>query len=218
MVGRSCHTASSHPLAQFHVKHPQYNPDLDNPPLKDVEFDELEQTLDAIQHDEAMDLECLDGYLTALLLAPRLPDTEQWIPPIWGDGAAPFASGKQTKHFVQLVLRYMAQIDRQLKSDVEAIEPIFSFAAVDGEELVDAELWCVGFLQGTSLRPEDWDPLFDDPGLGDALAPIVLLGVDPEQLSPAQQALMSSPEGRDALSRQVPDAIVELYQHKMKAA
>lgn len=195
------------------MKHPQYNPDLDNPPLSEDELEELERTLDGLTHDEAMDLECLDGYLTALLLLDGLPDTDTWIPPIWGGGAAPFASGKQTKHFVQLVLRHMAAIDRQMKADVEAVEPIFSFAAVDGEELVDAELWCIGFLQATSLQPERWDPLFDDPGLGDALAPIVLLGIDPDQLSSAQQALLTSAEGRDALSRQVPDAIVEIYQY-----
>lgn len=199
------------------MKHPQYNPALDNPPLSDDELEELERTLDQLPANAAMDLECLDGYLTALLLGPSLPDTDAWVPPIWGGGDAPFASGKQTKHFVQLVLRHMAAIDRQLKEDADAIEPIFSFAAVDGEELVDAELWCVGFLQATMLLPEDWDALFDDPGLGDSLAPIVLLGLDPEELSPQQQALLNTPQGRDALSQQVPDAIVDLYRHKEKS-
>ncbi|MEY4754912.1 MAG: hypothetical protein RJA44_2587 [Pseudomonadota bacterium] len=194
------------------MKHSQYNPALDNPPLSDAEFDELERTLDMLQHAESMDLECLDGYLTALLLAPQLPDSDIWVPLIWGGYEAPFSSGKQTKHFVQLVLRHMAAIDRQLKTDVEALEPIFSFTEVAGQELVDAELWCIGFLQATTLLPELWDAKFDDPELGDALAPIVLLGADPEQLTPQQQGLLSTPQGRDGLSRQVPDAIVELYQ------
>lgn len=197
------------------MKHPQYNPALDNPPLDDDELEVLERTLDAFKADEAMDLEALDGYLTALLLIPQLPEADTWIPLIWGGGEAPFESGKQTKHFVQQVLRHMAAIDRQLRADAEALEPIFSFAEVDGEELIDAELWCIGFLNATALLPEAWDPLFDDPELGDALAPIVLLGLDPEQLNQAHRALLSTPEGRDSLSRQVPDAVIELYRHKL---
>jgi uncharacterized protein len=195
------------------VKHPQYNPALNNLPLTEVESDELERTLDRLKHPEAMDLECLDGFLTALLLGPQLPDTDAWIPPIWGGGEAPFASGKQTKNFVQLVLRYMAAIDRQLHTDADAIEPIFSFAEVDGEELVDAEIWCIGFLHAASLLPDHWEALFDDEELGESLAPITLLGADPQALSEEEQSLLSTPEARDDLSRLVQEAIGVAYRH-----
>ena len=35
-------------------------------------------------------------------------------------------------------------------------EPVFSIAEVDGDELVDAEDWCIGFLQAMDLAPEAW--------------------------------------------------------------
>ena len=44
-----------------------------------------------------------------------------------------------------------------------------------------------------------------------------LLGSDPETLTPQQQELVGSPEGRDTLSRQVPDAIAELARHPLCA-
>ncbi|MEY8875328.1 MAG: UPF0149 family protein [Leptothrix sp. (in: b-proteobacteria)] len=199
------------------MKHPQYNPALDTEALSEVEQDELERMLQATPSDEAMDLECLDGYLTGLLVAPTLPEIEVWLPRVWGGtdiDAAPFASGKKVKHCVQLVLRHMASIDRQLKAGADAIEPIFSIAEVgEDEEQVDAEIWCIGFLQAAALTPDSWDRLFDDPALSDALAPIVLLGADPASLSEAEQALIATPDARDGLSRSVPESIAALHAH-----
>ena len=209
------------------MKHPHYNPALDNPPLTEAEMDELDQLLLSAATDESvMDMESLDGYLTALLLTPTLPDADVWVPGLWNSDdpdSSPFASGKQTKRVVQLALRHLASIDRQLKEGPDTLEPLFGIAEVEAEdsdevqEIVDAELWCIGFLQGTAMTPEHWNRIFDDAELADALTPIVLLGSDPETLTPQQQELVGSPEGRDTLSRQVPDAIAELARHPLCA-
>ena len=213
-------------MRPFHVKHPQYNPDLDNPPLSDTEMDELDQMLLSVASDDSiLDMESLDGYLTALLLAPTLPDADVWIPRLWGSDDpedSPFSSGKKTKKLVQLVLRHLASIDRQLRADPDGLEPLFGIALSgddedSAEEVVDAELWCIGFLHATALDPDWWNRQFDDPQLADALTPIVLLGGDPDTLTQAQQALIATPEGRDALSRQVPDTITALYRHRQQS-
>lgn len=205
------------------MKHPQYNPALDNPPLTEAEMDELDQMLLSVASDDSiLDMESLDGYLTALLLAPALPAADVWIPRIWGSDdpdSSPFASGKQTKKLVQLVLRHMASIDRQLKDDPDGLEPLFGIAEVEGsddasEVVVDAELWCIGFLHATALLPEHWNAMFDDPELADALAPLILLGGDPDTLTPEQIEMVALPEGRDALSRLVPDAVSALYARR----
>lgn len=198
------------------MKHPQYNPDLDNPPLTDAELDQLEALLADLPGEAVMDIEGLDGYLTALLLSPELPPADDWLPRVWGGDAEtppPFASGKQTKRVVQLVLRHMAGIHRQLQADVDQFEPFFAVAerdeaddapaaevsaaaaagaaAPDGAEppaghdglWVDAGNWCAGFLCATELQPAQWSPLFDDPEAAELLEPIVLLGADPAALS-----------------------------------
>lgn len=205
------------------MKHPQYNPALDNPPLTEAEMDELDQMLLSVASDDSiLDMESLDGYLTALLLAPALPEADVWIPRVWGSDdpdSSPFASGKQTKKLVQLVLRHMASIDRQLQDDPDGLEPLFGIAEVEGsddasEVVVDAELWCIGFLHATALLPEHWNAMFDDPELADVLAPLILLGGDPDTLTPEQIEMVASPEGRDALSRLVPDAVSALYARR----
>lgn len=219
------------------MKHPQYNPALDNPPLGDVELDQLESLLAALPGDAVMDIEALDGYLTALLLSPELPSADDWLPRVWGgsaETAPPFVSGKQTKRVVQLVLRHMAGIHRQMQADVDQLEPFFAIAerddadeapAGDGAQAedhdgywVDAGNWCAGFLCATELQPQHWAPLFDDPEAAALLEPIAWLGADPAALPAEAQALLASLSGRDALSRRVPDIVSALWQQRDDAA
>lgn len=213
------------------MKFPQYNPQLDNPPLGDAELDQLDALLAELPGDESMDIEGLDGYLTALLLAPELPPADDWVPRVWGGTQgepAPFTSGKQAKRIGQLLLRHMATIDRQLHRDVEALEPFFAAADCDEVEdvdvapqdvpedgqWVDAGNWCVGFLIATELLPAAWQSLFDSDEGAALLEPIVLLGSDPESLDESQRERLEDLVERDHLSRQVPDVVTELWRRR----
>ena len=199
------------------MDYPDYNPDYDTPPLSDAELDDLDTLLQALPAEGAMNVEGLDGYLTALLVGPpslaRLK-TADWLPGVWGgdgEGAAPFTSQKQRKRATTLVLRHLHAIQQQLRSDAEAWEPVFSIAETAEREFVDAEDWCIGFLQAVALDADAWAPLFDDPELGPALVPIALLGGDDSQLGTADAARLADPEQRDALSRAVVDAVLRLH-------
>jgi uncharacterized protein len=199
------------------VDYPDYNPSIDHPPLSDDELEALDQLLHALPGDAAMNVEGLDGYLTALLVGPQLLHrfrSAEWLPAVWGgDGAAsaPFTSQKQRKRAALLVLRHLRAIDRQLSSAPAAWEPVFSIAeTAQGELLVDAEDWCIGFLQAVALDPAAWEPLFDDAELGAALVPLALLGGDDSELSSADRDRLEDPAQRDALSRAVIDAVLML--------
>lgn len=199
---------------------PDYQPDLATAPLDDAEQAQLEALLQSLPSDAAMDLEALDGYLCALLMAPPLPPSVEWMPAVWGADAppsagdpAPFNSGKQLKRCVQAVLRQLADVHRRLQADAERFEPVFSIAEQDGEEWVEAGVWCIGFLQGAALRSDVWDPLFDDADIGALLAPVALLAALPEELDAVDRGLVAEPEQRDALSRQVAEAIGPLWRH-----
>lgn len=199
------------------MDYPRYNPASDNLPLSDAELDALDEALASLPSDGAMNIEGLDGYLTALLLSP-VPLAERpgrdWLPPVWGgdgEGGAPFASGKQRKKLTLLVLRHLRAIDEQLNRQPEQWQPVFSLAEQsDGEELADAEDWCIGFLLAGDLDAEAWSPRFDDPMLAALLEPIVLLGGDEEQLDDKARARLADPAERDGLSRSVPDAVLAL--------
>jgi uncharacterized protein len=206
------------------VDYPDYNPELDSPPLSDAELDALDQLLQALPADNAMNIEAMDGYLAALLVGPPLLTrlkSADWLPLVWGgdagEGAAPFASQKQRKRTAFLVLRHLHAIDLQLRTAPDAWEPVFSIAETPEREWVDAEDWCIGFLQAVALDVDAWAPLFDHPELGPALLPIALLGGDDSHLGESDRKRLADPEQRDALSRAVADAVLRLHARAGRA-
>ena len=199
------------------MQYPDYKPALESPPLSDEELQTLDDLLTGLPTEQAMNIEQLDGYLTALLLAPKPVATlagADWLPAVWGgdgEGDAPFGSGKQKKRVIVMVLRHLHTLDRQIHQTPDRWEPVFSVAETeDGEDLADAEDWCIGFLQATTLDPEGWGAWFDDPTLGPLLLPIALLGGDDSQLGPADAERLADPAHRDALTRSLPDAVLAL--------
>src|SRR5574337_1893394 len=80
-------------------------------PLQDPELDELEAFLasDAVPKD-CMDLEMLDGFLTAIVSGPETIQPSEWLPQVWSDGsksATPaFVDNDQAQRIMGLVLRH----------------------------------------------------------------------------------------------------------------
>jgi uncharacterized protein len=194
------------------VQYPDYNPALQSAPLDDAELDALDTLLQALPADNAMNIEALDGYLSALAVGPwpAFPRSAVWMPAIWGgdgdgDGPAPFASEKQRKRTALLVLRHLHAIDRALQGPPEQWEPVVSVAETDGAELVDAEDWCAGFLAAVALDPAVWERVFEDP----LLAPLARLGGEGD-------ALDLDDATRDQLSRAAIDAVQTLAERRPK--
>lgn len=205
---------------------PAYDPAIAASALDDAELDALDSLLAGLRGDAVMNVEALDGYVTALLVGPRplagRPSAE-WMPPVWGqpgsgepdaaagadDNVAPFASGKQKKRLVLQLLRHARTLDTvlaRLDTQPEAWEPVLSVAdGVDGSALADAEDWCAGFLRAVALDAAAWEPLFDDPELADALAPLAVLGGDDAEAAAALD--LDDPLARDAASRAALDAV-----------
>ncbi|HEY9109372.1 MAG TPA: UPF0149 family protein [Roseateles sp.] len=129
-----------------------------------------------------------------------------------GDNA-PFASGKQRKKVVMLVLRHLHSIATAWAQRPQAWEPIFSVA--DGEdediEYADAEDWAVGFLTAVDLAPEAWAPWFEAGETATLLAPIPALG------EPDGALAEGSAQARDEASRAIPDAMLALWAIRQKS-
>ena len=200
------------------LDYPRYDPASPLTPLSDDELQALETLLQALPADGVMTLDGVDGFLTALLIAPSRPlaawASADWLPLVWGgDGdagpaaAAPFASQRQRKKAVVWVLRHLRHLQEQLERAPERWEPIFSIAEQGGDEWTDARDWCAGFLQAVDLDPAAWGAAWADP----ALAPLLLLGggLDGVPLASTVDAL-DDPAVCDRLSRSVPDAVLAL--------
>jgi uncharacterized protein len=204
------------PADCFQMEYPQYDPHIANAPLSDEELLALDDLLRALPTDGAMNVEVMDGYLTALLVGPRSVDrlrTRDWLPAVWGgdgEGSAPFASNRQRKRATVLVLRQLHAIACQLRDAPAQWQPVFSVAEVEGRELADAEEWCIGFLEGVALEADAWRHCFDDAEFAPALDAFRLLGGAESELSAAEVQRLDDPVVRDELSRSVMDAVLLL--------
>ena len=214
------------------VDYPRYDPASPITPLTTAELDALDALLQALPSDGAMTLDGLDGYLTALVVGPPAVlatwPTADWLPWVWGgDGEAgpaeaapsapyPFASKRQRKTTVVMVLRHLRHLSQQLGESPATWEPIFSIAEQGGsegaEDWVDARDWSTGFLQAVDLQPEAWGGTWQDMASAPVLAPLLVLGGGLEGETPAADADadLDDPTVCDRLSRAVPDAVLHL--------
>ena len=220
------------------LDYPDYDPASPLTPLTGAELGQLDTLLQTLRADGVMSLDGMDGYLTALLSGPgdllkALP-TADWLPWVWGgDGeggsedAHPFASKRQKKASVVLLLRHLRHIDHQLRQTPDTWEPIFSVAEQGADEWADARDWCTGFLQAVDLLPSAWEAAWEEPALGPALAPLLLLGggLDAAAGPGAEDTEgtredddLDDPATCDGLSRAVPDAVLRLRAWRDSAA
>lgn len=203
------------------MDYPTYDPASPVTPLTPDELQGLDALLQALPADAVMSLDGVDGYLTALWLGPpavlRGWPTADWLPLVWGgdgpegnEGATPFASKRQRKATVVLLLRHLRALAAQIAGHPDDWEPIFSIAEKGAAEFADARDWCAGFLQAVDLQPEAWGDAWQDA----AMAPLLQLGGGLEGVAlPAdseEPADLDDAAVCDALSRAVPDAVLAL--------
>lgn len=202
------------------MEYPRYDPQSPLTPLKPAELEGLDRLLQALPADGAMSLDGVDGFLTALLAGPpgllASWPTADWLPWVWGgDGplgnaeATPFASKRQRKDTVVLLLRHLRHLSTQLDGEAAAWEPVFDVAEQGPDEWADARGWCAGFLQAVDLQPDAWADAF---AAVDA-APLLALGGGLEGVDCTIALDEGDLAAVDELSRAVPDVVLALRAH-----
>ena len=71
-------------------------------PLSDVEYEELDDFLLSVEHDDAvLDLSEFDGFITAVVSGPNTIMPSTWMPALWGgeDSAPVWESLRDTPLF-----------------------------------------------------------------------------------------------------------------------
>jgi uncharacterized protein len=153
---------------------------IPNTPLSDDEIGELAIFLmsDATPGD-CMDIVALDGFLTALVIGPKLVLPSVWLPLIWGGEEDPgFESSVQAERIIGLVMRRYNEICRMFDDHGSGFAPLLYAQEVGKETQWNGEDWCAGFMDAVDLSFGDWQPLFDDEPNGALLAPILILGTE----------------------------------------
>src|SRR5204863_279696 len=131
-------------------------------PLSDAELDSLEGFLasDSVPQD-CMDLEMLDGFLTAIVSGPESIQPSEWLPQVWSDGgrtANPaFADNEQAQRIMGLMLRHMVGIQRTLSESPTRFKPLLYMPdekARNDKTPPEASAWCEGYMAGVKHRDE----------------------------------------------------------------
>jgi len=113
-----------------------------------------------------MDVSCIDGFLTALICGPRLVLPSEWLPWVWDiDNAVDtpqFESIEQAAHISKLLMRLHNDISFSLSQAPDMYEPLLTYNAnPDSQDPIPVlDEWCLGFIKGANLYPEDWEEFF----------------------------------------------------------
>ena len=184
-------------------------------PLSDKEFDELDQFLLSERcPDDAMTMDTLHGFLTAIAIGPEDIMLAEWLPHVWGggdiEGAGPkFKNPKEAERITGLILRFMNEIAVTLEVAPKELEPLFCEYEHEGQNLLDAEAWCWGFWEGLELRTDAWDPIFQS-NLAPLMRPIYLLGAD--EVEEDELTLMDNPVKAHKLAIEIESNLPDIYR------
>jgi uncharacterized protein len=128
-----------------------------NQPLSKDELNRLAVHLSKMG-PQAMNLETLDGYFSALICGPEPVIPSEYLPEIWGDDFV-FDSEAQMSEIAGLSSRHWNAIISGLDATMKhrkAHLPIM-LAAPDG--VTYGNDWALGFMRGVRMRSESWRDL-----------------------------------------------------------
>lgn len=139
------------------------------------ELDELEAFLLSVSGlPQPMNLEMVDGFLTALVVGPDTVMPSDWLPFVWdisGGGHSPeFHTPEQASRIIGVIMRMMNSIVSNFDECPDGYKPLPEMVDYEGdaEKRRAVRLWCIGFLMGMSIRQASWEPLLSDNVAADA--------------------------------------------------
>jgi uncharacterized protein len=139
-------------------------------PLTDAELDHLSEILGRLGNKRAMNLEQLDGFLSALICGPELVPPSKYLPKIWGDQTV-FEDTSSAQEFFSLIMRHWNAIADTLNSG----DVYLPLLLEDESGIAHGNDWANGFLRGMEFGREDWTLLLEDEDHGGSLVAIFAL-------------------------------------------
>src|SRR3954471_20259699 len=133
-------------------------------PLTDAEIERLDHFLiGESTPKEAMDISMMDGFITALASGPNMMLPSSMLRWIWdadrGEQSPTFANAAESKHIVELIIRYCNNINATLNHALDEYEPLILQSELDGATIPVIDEWCVGYYQCITIERAAWAPL-----------------------------------------------------------
>ena len=182
-------------------------------PLSEKEFDELDKfLLSERSSDDAMTMDTLHGYLTAVLIGPETIMPSEWLPKVWGEDASAepqWKNKQEAERIMGLIMRFMNEIAITFEVAPKEFEPLFCEHEHEGDTLIDAEAWCWGFWEGMELRPGSWNRIWES-DLAALMRPLYLLGAD--EIEEKELAEVDTPAKGHQLALEIEANLPAIYK------
>ncbi len=116
----------------------------------------------------------LEGFLTAIVIAPNTLSPALWLPKVWGGKQPKFKDLEEVNRFTGLVMGYYNELVAAFECAPDKFEPTFYERELGGKTVYIVDEWCWGFMRGVRLDTPGWKPLKRD--RPELLKPLQLFG------------------------------------------
>ena len=133
-------------------------------PLTDAEIEQLDEFLTSEPMPKAaMDISMMDGFITALASGPNMMMPSSMLRWIWdadrGEQSPTFANAVESKHIIELIIRYWNNVNDTLNHALDEYEPLLLESELDGATIPIIDEWCVGYYKCIAIDRAAWAPL-----------------------------------------------------------
>jgi len=181
-----------------------------NESLTEAELDHLAQFLKNCKGGEAMNIEELDGFFSALIAGPEIVMPSECMPEVLGSEMPEihqFESLEKANEVLGLLMRYWNDIAGTLsKGDV-----YLPLLLLDENGLEHGNDWARGFIRGTRLRHNGWAELLADDEHGGCMIPMMMLYHEHDE-DPSMRPKPIGPEQREMVIASMAAGLVGAYR------
>ena len=198
------------------------------PPLTDAQVERLGEILDLrAVPSQGLNLEALDGFLSALAVSPEDVPPSEWQAQVWGNTPPRWQDPEEKAEAESLLLGHWNTCQeraRNTQDDLpEHLSPLLWLPedpeADQPDELDVGRDWAHGFFRAVESRGEAWQRLVDDNDWVDEIfALLEQLATGEVEPEPGEAPEPSTFRERMEIVASLPGMLADLHQHRIEQA
>jgi uncharacterized protein len=182
-----------------------------NQKLSEPELERLARHLEKMG-PHAMNLECLDGFFSALICGAEPVAPSEYLPEIWGEEFV-FDSEAQMAEIAELTSRHWNAIASGLERTLKHRIAHLPILVEDEDGIAHGNDWANGFLRGMRLRWASWGELMDSEEDGGSVIIIMAFAHEHHPDPSMRPDAVYTPEKRRELLVEMIASLARIYRY-----